>query len=90
MHSVFLYHAIRAGLDMAIVNPSMLQVYDDIEPDLLRAVEDVILNTDNEATERLLNLADELKANTPATVQKVHDTTTDRQSLPIEERLKYA
>ena len=90
MHSVFLYHAIRAGLDMAIVNPSMLQVYDDIEPDLLRAVEDVILNTDNEATERLLNLADELKANTPATVQKVHDNTTDRQSLPIEERLKYA
>ena len=90
MHSVFLYHAIRAGLDMAIVNPSMLQVYDDIEPDLLKAVEDVILNTDNEATERLLNLADELKANTPATVQKVHDTTTDRQSLPIEERLKYA
>lgn len=90
MHSVFLYHAIRAGLDMAIVNPSMLQVYDDIEPGLLKAVEDVILNTDNEATERLLNLADELKANTPATVQKVHDTTTDRQSLPIEERLKYA
>ena len=90
MHSVFLYHAIRAGLDMAIVNPSMLQVYDDIEPDLLKAVEDVILNTDNEATERLLNLADELKANTPATVQKVHDTTTDRQSQPIEERLKYA
>ena len=90
MHSVFLYHAIRAGLDMAIVNPSMLQVYDDIEPDLLKAVEDVILNTDNEATERLLNLADELKANTPATVQKVHDTTTDIQSLPIEERLKYA
>lgn len=90
MHSVFLYHAIRAGLDMAIVNPSMLQVYDDIEPGLLKAVEDVILNTDNEATDRLLNLADELKANTPATVQKVHDTTTDRQSLPIEERLKYA
>ena len=55
MHSVFLYHAIRAGLDMAIVNPSMLQVYDDIEPRLLHAVEDVILNTDDEATERLLN-----------------------------------
>ena len=55
MHSVFLYHAIRAGLDMAIVNPSMLQVYDDIEPGLLRAVEDVILNTDDQATERLLS-----------------------------------
>lgn len=44
MHSVFLYHAIRAGLDMAIVNPSMLQVYDDIEPELLRRVEAVVLN----------------------------------------------
>ena len=57
MHSVFLFHAIRAGLDMAIVNPSMLQVYDNIEPRLLRAVEDVILNTDDEATDRLLNIA---------------------------------
>ena len=57
MHSVFLYHAIREGLDMAIVNPSMLQVYDDIEPTLLKAVEDVILNTDDDATERLITLA---------------------------------
>ncbi len=57
MHSVFLYHAIRAGLDMAIVNPAMLQVYDDIEPTLLKAVEDVILNTDDEATERLIAIA---------------------------------
>ena len=54
MHSVFLYHAIRAGLDMAILNPSMLQVYDDIEPGLRRAVEDVVMNTDDEATDRLL------------------------------------
>ena len=61
MHSVFLYHAIRAGLDMAIVNPSMLQVYDDIEPCLLRAVEDVILNSDDEATERLLAESEKLK-----------------------------
>ncbi len=55
MHSVFLYHAIRAGLDMAIVNPSMLQIYDEIDQNLRRAVEDVILNTDDEATDRLLN-----------------------------------
>ncbi|MDR9824841.1 dihydropteroate synthase, partial [Vibrio sp. FNV 38] len=54
MHSVFLYHAIRAGLDMAIVNPAMLQVYDDIDPALLKAVEDVILNSDEGATERLI------------------------------------
>ena len=57
MHSVFLYHAIREGLDMAIVNPGMLQVYDDIEPTLLKAVEDVILNKDDNATERLISLA---------------------------------
>ena len=60
MHSVFLYHAIRAGLDMAIVNPAMLQVYDDIEPTLLKAVEDVILNTDDGATERLIALAQQI------------------------------
>lgn len=61
MHSAFLYHAVRAGLDMGIVNPSMLQIYDDIEPNLLRAVEDVILNRTPEATETLIALADQLK-----------------------------
>jgi 5-methyltetrahydrofolate--homocysteine methyltransferase len=57
MHSAFLYHAIKAGLDMAIVNPSMLQVYDDIEPELLKCVEDVIFDTDSQATERLIDKA---------------------------------
>ena len=57
MHSAFLYHAIKAGLDMAIVNPSMLQVYDEIEPELLRCVEDVIFDTDPSATERLIDKA---------------------------------
>ena len=57
MHSAFLYHAIRAGLDMAIINPSMLQVYDDIEPELLKCVEDVIFDTDAQATERLIDKA---------------------------------
>ena len=61
MHSVFLYHAIRAGLDMAIVNPSMLQIYDEIDQNLRQAVEDVILNSDNEATEWLLGLSEELR-----------------------------
>ena len=60
MHSAFLYHAIKAGLDMAIVNPSMLQVYDDIEPELLKCVEDVIFNTDPQATERLIEKASEI------------------------------
>ena len=57
MHSVFLYHAVKAGLDMGIVNPSMLRVYDDIEPQLRQACEDVILDSDAEAAERLLELA---------------------------------
>lgn len=57
MHSVFLYHAISAGLDMGIVNPGMLRVYDEIEPGLLKCVEDVILDSDAEPTERLIEKA---------------------------------
>lgn len=60
MHSVFLYHAIAAGLDMGIVNPGMLKVYDEIEPGLLRCVEDVILDSDPGATERLIDLASKI------------------------------
>ena len=59
MHTVFLYHAIKAGLDMGIVNPGMLKVYDEIEPELLRKVEDVILDSDPGATERLIEYAQE-------------------------------
>lgn len=62
MHSAFLYHAIKAGLDMAIVNPSMLQIYDEIEPGLLKCVEDVILDADGGATERLIAKAGEIAA----------------------------
>ena len=61
MHSVFLYHAIKAGMDMAIVNPSMLQIYDEIEPELLQCVEDVIFNRDEHATERLIEKATRMK-----------------------------
>ncbi|MBR5610201.1 MAG: methionine synthase [Bacteroidales bacterium] len=88
MHSAFLYHAILNGLDMAIVNPSMLQVYDQIEPRLLRAVEDVILNSDPDATERLTSLAQEIKGESAA------GTTTSSQeqwrSLGWEKRLEHA
>ena len=62
MHTVFLYHAINAGLDMGIVNPGMLKVYDEIEPELLRRVEDVILDSDPDATERLIEYAQELQS----------------------------
>ena len=89
MHSVFLYHAIRAGLDMAIVNPSMLQVYDDIEPGLLKAVEDVILNTDDDATERLIRVA-------ASVLQRATDEQTagtvalSWREKSVDERLSYA
>ena len=62
MHSVFLYHAIQAGLDMGIVNPSLMQVYDDIPRDLLQLVEDVVLNRRKDATERLLAYADQVRS----------------------------
>ena len=61
MHSVFLYHAIKAGMNMGIVNPAMLEVYDEIPNDLLEYVEDVILNRRPDATERLLDFAETVK-----------------------------
>ncbi|MCG2460557.1 methionine synthase [Flavobacteriaceae bacterium F89] len=63
MHSVFLYHAIKAGMNMGIVNPSMLEVYDNIPKDLLDRVEDVILNRRDDATERLLDFAESVVGN---------------------------
>ncbi len=64
MHSVFLYHAIQAGMNMGIVNPTMLEVYDDIPKDLLEYVEDVMLDRRDDATERLLDFADSVKQTT--------------------------
>ena len=61
MHSAFLYHAIQAGLDMGIVNAGMLEVYEEIPKDLLVLVEDVLLNRNPDATERLVNFAEQLK-----------------------------
>ena len=91
MHSVFLYHAIRAGLDMAIVNPAMLQVYDDIDPALLKAVEDVILNTDDEATERLLALAPVVGEASKLCVTGTHlPQSPEASPTTVEERLKRA
>lgn len=87
MHSVFLYHAIRAGLDMAIVNPTMLQVYDEIDPVLLKAVEDVILNRTPEATETLISLAEKYKE-TKGEVKTVQ--REEWRNRPLEERLRHA
>ena len=72
MHSAFLYHAIKAGMDMAIVNPSMLQIYDDIEPELLKCVEDVIFDTDPKATERLIDKAARMKEESAGRSEVTH------------------
>src|SRR5208283_2076344 len=61
MHSAFLYHAIRAGMDMGIVNAGMLEVYEEIPKDLLELVEDVLLNRRPDATERLVTFAESVK-----------------------------
>ena len=91
MHSAFLYHAIKAGMDMAIVNPSMLQVYDEIEPELLKCVEDVIFDTDAQATERLIAKAAEMLAakDAQANIDTVQ-TETIAMEKSLEDRLKEA
>ena len=73
MHSAFLYHAIKAGLDMAIVNPSMLQIYDEIEPELLKCVEDVIFDTDAHVTERLIDKASRMKGEAAGKSENHHE-----------------
>ena len=83
MHSAFLYHAIKAGLDMAILNPSMLQVYDEIGPELLRCVEDVIFDRDPLATERLIDKASRMLAD--KSDARTKDAASDE--APLEERL---
>mgnify|MGYP000843564316 FL=1 len=85
MHSVFLYHAINAGLDMGIVNAGMLQVYSEIEPNLLRLTEDVVLNRRKDATERLVKYAESLKQE-----GKKEEIADEWRSLPVEERIKHA
>jgi 5-methyltetrahydrofolate--homocysteine methyltransferase len=85
MHSVFLYHGIAAGMDMGIVNPSMLEVYDNIPKELLERVEDVILNRREDATERLLEFAESVKG-----AAKKREEDLSWRAQPVNERLKYA
>ncbi len=94
MHAAFLYHAIRAGLDMGIVNPGMLEVYEEVPKDLLELVEDVLLNLRPDATERLVKFADELKARSsqqPGTRNSEPETVTSAwRNAAVEERLSHA
>ncbi|MEI9920008.1 MAG: methionine synthase [Bacteroidota bacterium] len=85
MHSVFLYHAIKNGMDMGIVNPTMLEVYDEIPKELLERVEDVLLNRRDDATERLLEFAETVKGSA-----KKETVDEEWRSAPVEERLKHA
>ncbi len=86
MHSAFLYHAKRAGMDMGIVNPTMLEVYDDIPKDLLERIEDVLLNRRDDATERLIDFAEQVKGNGKA--KKKEDDSWRKES--VEKRLEHA
>ena len=85
IHSVFLYHATRAGMDMGIVNAGQLQIYEQIDPALREAVEDVVLNRRPDSTERLLEIADTITASSRR--REVDDAW---RSLPVDERLKHA
>jgi 5-methyltetrahydrofolate--homocysteine methyltransferase len=86
MHSAFLYHAIQHGMDMGIVNPEMLEVYDEIDKDLLEHVEDVLLDRRDDATERLLAFAENIKGD----VKSVEKQVQEWRSLPVQERLTHA
>jgi 5-methyltetrahydrofolate--homocysteine methyltransferase len=85
MHSAFLFHAINNGMDMGIVNAGMIEMYEDIPKDLLKAVEDVLLNKDDGATERLVDLAENIKGEGK---QRVEDLSWREQS--VEGRLSHA
>ncbi|MST01340.1 MAG: methionine synthase, partial [Pedosphaera sp.] len=91
MHSAFLYHAIQAGMDMGIVNAGMLEVYEEIEPELKELVEDALLNRRSDATERLVEHGEKLKASGSVTDQKANIAVLEawRQGT-VEERLSHA
>jgi 5-methyltetrahydrofolate--homocysteine methyltransferase len=85
MHSVFLYHAIQNGMNMGIVNPTMLEVYDDIPKDLLEHVEDVILDMRDDATERLLDFAETVKG-----TSKEKNADLSWRENPLQDRITHA
>ena len=97
MHAVFLYHTIAKGQDMGIVNPATQVLYSDIPADVLKAIDDVLLNTDPEATERLIEVADRIKAEKEAEKEALKNggavkkaTADDWRQQTVEERLKHA
>ena len=85
MHAAFLYHAIQHGMDMGIVNPTMLEIYSDIDKELLEHVEDVLLNRREDATERLLELAETVKGD-----GKKREIDLSWRNVPVNERLAHS
>jgi 5-methyltetrahydrofolate--homocysteine methyltransferase len=90
MHSAFLFHAIRAGMDMGIVNAGMLEVYEEIEPELKDLVEDVLLNRRPDATERLVNFGEKLKAASAGTTASDKKVEEEWRKGTVEERLSHS
>lgn len=86
MHSAFLYHAIQAGMDMGIVNAGMMEIYEEIPKDLLKRVEDVLFNRRNDATERLLELAETVKGSGGSSIKK----DMSWRENPVAKRLEHA
>ncbi len=90
MHSAFLFHAIKAGMDMAIVNAGMLEVYEEIEPELKELVEDVLLNRRPDATERLVTFGEKLKAASAGTTASDKKVEEEWRKGTVEERLSHS
>ena len=88
MHTIFLYHAIQRGLDMAIVNAGQIEVYDEIDDDLRERVEDVFFNRRDDATERLVDLAEEIAAQDDD--REAEETTAEWREAPVEDRIEHA
>ncbi|BFU61047.1 MULTISPECIES: methionine synthase [Rodentibacter] len=87
IHAVFLYHAIKAGMDMGIVNAGQLAIYDDLDPELREIVEDAVLNRNAEATERLIDIAEKYRNSTASTSD---NSLAEWRTWRVEERLKHA
>jgi 5-methyltetrahydrofolate--homocysteine methyltransferase len=90
IHTVFLYHAIKAGMDMGIVNAGMIGVYDDLEPELRERVEDVVLNRRPDAAERLVEIAENAKGAARDESRKLEWRGTPEQPASVEQRLSHA
>ena len=88
IHAVFLYHAIKQGMDMGIVNAGQLAIYDDLDPELRNVIEDAVLNRTPDGTERLLDIAE--KYRNQGNDESVVDSVAEWRTWPVEERLKHA